>query len=210
MLSLYFPLFLAQHELRSWVGSARIVTSVHLGMAIQTGTSLRDVGGAFAEAVRGRRLVAGYLAADNLWNEAAVRGMTLMTQERCTNLQHTFGNSAVRVMAVTAIFADGFVVMHERTAFFGMALVASINHCIALHQFWSDRAVRVMAIRAGNFTFQNRVMRRAVDLGALFFVAGEANFELCCFTKDFILGSVQCVAAGAADIAAFVGATSPM
>ena len=107
-------------------------------MTVKAGSSLRDICRAFAETGRCRRLEARDLRADYLWDEAAVRGVALMTKEWRSHLQHAFHDCTVRVVAVRAILADGLVVMHEWSAFFGVALVAGIDQAIALHQFRRD------------------------------------------------------------------------
>lgn len=107
-------------------------------MAIQAGSSLRNVGGAFTETVSRGRRVASHLPPDHLRDKAAVWGVALMTEERCAYFQHALGDGAMRVVAIAAVLADGLMVVHERAAFFSVALVASIDHAVALHQFWTN------------------------------------------------------------------------
>ena len=203
---------LSQRNMNCGVGlvSARIVASVHLRVAIQAATPLRKVGGAFAESICRRRLVARDLRTNHLRDEAAMRGVALMAQERRAHLQHAFHHRTVRLVANRAFLGGRLVVMHERSALFGMALEAGIAHVIALHQTRADRTMRVMAIRAGNLAFQDGVMRGAVDLGTLVLVAGKADFKLGCLGQDFILGGVHRVAVGAGDVVTLVGASRPV
>ena len=138
MVFIFWSLSLAQHELRCGIGCAWIVAAVYLCMTIQTGTSLGDVGGAFTEPVRRGGLGAGNLTANHLRNEAAVRRMALMAQERRAHFQHAFGDGAMRVMTVAAVLADRLVVVHKWPALFGVALITGIDHAIAFHQLGSD------------------------------------------------------------------------
>ena len=183
---------------------------MHLRVAIQAGSSLGDVGGAFAQAIGIGRCGAGYLPADQLRDEAAVRGMALVAEERRTHFQHAFCDRAMWVMAVRAIFADGFVVMHKRTAFFGVALVTGGDNAVTLHKLWPDRAVDIVAIGTRNLAFQNRVVRRSTDLGTLFLVAGKTDFKLGRFAQHFVFRDMQRVTVGTTHVARLVGAALPM
>lgn len=183
---------------------------MHFRVAVQAGTTLGEVGGAFTEPVRVRRGIPRDLRAFDLRDKGSVRGVALMAKEGSPHLQHAFDNGAVRVVAIRAILADRLVVMHEGAALLSMALVTGFDHRVALHQLRAGRAMRIMAIRAGNLAFQDGVMRGTVYLGALLLVAGEADFELGCLAEDFIFRDMHRVAVGAADIATLVGASRPV
>ena len=93
-----------------------------------------------------------------------MRRMATLTQERRAHLQQAFSSRTVRVMAVGTIVIDRLVVMHEGAAFFHVAGVTGLIDAIALHEFRSNRTMRIMAIGTGHLAFRNRVMRRAIDL----------------------------------------------
>ena len=99
----------------------------------------------------------------------------------------------MRVMADRAVLADRLVFLYERPALLHMAGVAGFIHAIALHEFWTDRAVRIMAIGTAHFSLGNRVMRRTANLRALLLVAGKANLGLCAFVAHLVVGSVDYV-----------------
>ena len=161
---------------------------MHLSVAVEARSPLGNVGGAFAESGWGRRLEPWNLRADHLRDEAAMRRVALMTEKRWTHLQHAFHYGAVWIVAIRAILAHRLMVVHEGTAFFGVTLVASINHAIALHQFWRDRTMGIVTIRASDLALKYWVTRGSADLGTLRLVTGEADFKLGCLAQDFILG----------------------
>ena len=138
MVFILWSLSLTQHELRCGIGGAWIVAAVYLCMTIQTGSSLADIGGTLAETIRCGWLDAGYLAANYLRDETAVRRMALMAQERRAHFQHAFGDGAMRVMTVATVFTDRLVVVYKWPALFGVALITGIDHAIAFHQLGSD------------------------------------------------------------------------
>ena len=84
--------------------------------------------------------------------------------------------------------------MHERPAFLHVAGVTGIDHSCALHQFRANRAMRIVAIGTGHLAFDNGMMRRLVDLGALLFVTGEAALGLGQLVTDFVFCHMNLVA----------------
>ena len=99
--------------------------------------------------------------------------------------------------------------MDERSAFLRVALVAGVDHAVALHQRPADRAMGVMAIGAGHLPFQDRVAEGPGDFRALLLVAGEAHFGLGELGQHPVR-RVHGVATGAGGAAGLVRAACPM
>ena len=97
----------------------------------------------------------------------------------------------MRVMTVGAVVIDRLVAVYERTAFLHVAGIASLVNTIALHEFRSDRAMRVMAVGTGHFAFWNRVMGRFVKERALLLVAVEADSGLSAFVANIVVPAIM-------------------
>ena len=95
-----------------------------------------------------------------------------VAEEWCPRLQEIFRCGAMGIVAVGAVLVHWLMAVHERPAFFHVAGVTGIDHGCALHQFRTNGAMRIVAIGTGHLAFDNRMMRRLVDLGALLFVTG--------------------------------------
>ncbi len=201
------PLLSTQVELRSRIGCARIVAAVHLGVAVHAAPRLGVVDARLATRRSGRY---GRQLALQLSKLTAMRRVALVAQERRTHLQEAFGNRAVGVVAVAAILVDRLMAMHEGAALFHVAGVAGLDHAIALDQLRTDRTVGVVAVRAGNLSFQHRMVGGLADLGALLLVAGEAHFGLGALVSDLVLGGMQLVAGRARHIGTLVGTAFPV
>ena len=139
-----------------------------------------------------------------------MRRMARLAQERRTHLQQAFGAGSMRVMACRAIFTDRLVCIHKRAAFLHMAGVADVIYAIALHEFRTDRAMRIVAIGACHFALWNRVMRKPVDLCALILVAGKADFRLGSPVTHFVAWGVNVMALSACYILALVDTSLPV
>ena len=116
----------------------------------------------------------------------------------------------MRVMAVGTVVIDRLMVMHEGAAFLHVAGIAGFVYAIALHEFRTDRAMYIVAIRAGHFAFWNRMVRRLVVLGALLFVASVADVGLGAFFAYGIFCRVYPVARGACHVVGLMGASLPV
>ncbi len=136
--------------------------------------------------------------------------MAALAQEGRTALQQTRGRRAMRIVAIAAAFIDRLVVVHEGTALFHVAGVASFNHTVALHQAGACRAVGVVAVRAGHLAFKHRVVRGLVEHIALIFVAGKADLALREFVAHRIFCGMHFVACSTGHVARLVGASIPM
>ena len=78
-----------------------------------------------------------------------------------------------------AVLADRRVLVQERPALLGVALVAELVDRVAPGSSSAfDAVVRVVAARAAHLAFAHRVVRRAQRLGALRLVAREAGVRI--------------------------------
>ncbi len=73
----------------------------------------------------------------------------------------------MRVVAIEAVLAHWDVLIEERAALLCMAAVAVVIHRRLSNQLFGRTAVRIMAIRARDFSFPNWHMRGILDLRAL-------------------------------------------
>ena len=179
---------LTQEEAR-WeqvLSAVWIIAAVDLGMAIQATASLFDEGVGLRRSRDSR--------CDARDTRCTVAAVALVADQRWARLQQVVGGGTVRHVAVGAVVADRTMVMHERTAFFHVTGVASLDHRVALHQLRTRRAVRIMAIGAAHFPFQYGMVRLFVDLCALFLVAGETHFGLRAFVANIVMCGMHLVA----------------
>ena len=102
--------------------------------------------------------------------------VALLTKEGARGLQKFVVIGSMRMMAGHAIFPHRRVLPNKRPAFFGVALVTGVVDRIRFHQHFGRRAVRVVTIDAGNFSFRQRHVRALVEFGTLLTVAGLAGF----------------------------------
>ena len=137
-------------------------------------------------------------------------GMALMAQEWSANLEHVLGRGSMRVVAIPAVLADRFVVMDERTALFHVTGVAGGIYAVPDHKLGSGRTMGVMTVRAAHLAFWNRMVRRPVDLGALFFVVGETDLGLSSLVTHSVIRGVHLMAIRAGHVPQLVGTACPM
>ena len=90
-------------------------------------------------------------------------------------------------MAVGAVLNDGRVFPQKRSALFRVAGVAGLGDGVLHHQARASRTVRVVAVGAANFAFEDRMPRKAMKLGALILVATETDFRLGKFVQHLLL-----------------------
>ena len=69
------------------------------------------------------------------------------------NLEHELVHRAVRIVAIRAILAHRRVLEEERSALFGVALVASVVNGICLQQTLGGAAMRVMTVGTDHLSF---------------------------------------------------------
>src|ERR1043166_4590093 len=136
-----------------------VIGAVDVGMAVQAAARERVRASAGAGEVREVTAVAGRL-------------MALLAQHGLAHLEQVRRGRAVRVVAVGAVFLHRLVGADERPAFLHVAAVAGVVDGVAQHHDAPDRAVRVVAVGAGDQSFADRMARGAVDLDALHLVAG--------------------------------------
>ena len=207
----------AQHQLGRRVADRRIVGTVNLRMAVQAAATLPQVDDVLAigGGVDQRRGQAGGstgntgLAGNGTDTTGDVRRMALLAQQRGTGLEHAGHGAAMWVVAVGAVLGHRLMLVHKGAAFLGVAGVAGGVGAVTLGQFGAGRAVHVVAVGAAHLAFGNRVMRRLVQLGALFLVAGVADLGLGCLVQHLVAVGVNLVAGVAGQIGIFVLAAGP-
>src|ERR1044071_1737341 len=174
-----------------------VIGAVDVGMAVQAAARERVRASAGAGEVREGTAVAGRL-------------MALLAQHGLAHLEQVRRGRAVRVVAVGAVFLHRLVGADERPAFLHVAAVAGVVDGVAQHHDAPDRAVRVVAVGAGDQSFADRMARGAVDLDALHLVAGEAHFGLSELVAHAVGRGVQLVTGRAGDVVALVRAARPV
>jgi len=185
---------------------------MNLRVAIQAASALEVVDAALAGrrvTERRPRIRAGLTLSCQLRYLCAVRRVTVMAEEWRTHLEHALVDGAMRIVANRAIFGHRVMLVNERPALFHVTLVASLDDAVALHQLRADRAVRIVAIGARDFTLGDRVTRRPVEFGALLLVADETHFGL----RELDLHLVRrmhCMAGRTRNVARLVSAAFPV
>ena len=104
--------------------------------------------------------------------------VALFTESRHPRLEQALVNGAVRIMAVGTIIEDRRMFKEEGTASFRVTGVTVFVYAGLFELRGIGRAVRVMAIGAGNFPFPQRHVRRTLELSQSLQVALEANLCL--------------------------------
>lgn len=107
--------------------------------------------------------------------------VAVLTKQRDPADQKLAVVAAVYGVAGCAILFRGRMFPKERSAFFRMAFVTQLVGGAAFDEFIPEAAVMVVAIRAFDFAFPNRMMRLLGDLNAQVPVTGQAQFRLCRF-----------------------------
>ena len=134
--------------------------------------------------------------------------MTFLTQEGYPRLEQVFHDSAVGVMADSAVFSHWLMVMHKRSALLHVTGIAGVV-IVWLQQLLRIVAMNIVARRAAHLALRHRVVRWAAHLRALFLVAGVAGFGLLCPIAHRIFAFVNLVATAALYIARRVRARLP-
>jgi hypothetical protein len=99
-------------------------------------------------------------------------------------------------MAIQTTFGYGLMLKQEWAALFRMASPASFIHRIFLQKLRACRTMKVVAVRASDFTCANGVNRHFVAVGALILVAGEAHFGLSLLVTHIVVAGMNFVARG--------------
>jgi len=116
-----------------------------------------------------------YATARHKLRQMPVLLMALLTEDRTRHHQQLFIVGTVGRMAIRAIVTNRRVLEQEGPALFRMAIVAGLIDAIRLEQRRRRAAMRIVAIRAADFAFQQGHMRTAPELGALRCVALDAG-----------------------------------
>src|SRR5450759_2839394 len=199
--------------------AGRMVRPMDQHMAVQAGATahLNARGGRsrLLGTIDGRHVAARQIgAAVDLI--AMVTAVTLLTKPRRARLQQRCVGRAVRRVAVGAIVNDGSVLPEEGAASLRMAGVAGLVDRILDQQLRAGRTVRVVAVRARHLGgarqagHRQRVGRDATGLGALRFVAPEADFGLGRLAQHLLVWRMDAVAVGAGHAPAFMLAPGPV
>ena len=109
-----------------------------------------------------------------------------------------------------AILRYRLVVPQKRATLFDMALETGFIDRIANQELCTGSAVRVMTIAAGDLAFGRWMARRAQKLGALFFVAGNADIVLGSLVEHAILLGVDLMTGRTSNIALRVRSPLPV
>lgn len=136
--------------------------------------------------------------------------VTLLAEEGRTLLQQIVINRAVRVVADRAILGDRLMVAHKRSALLHVARVAGFDNAIARQHLFAGTAVRIVAVGANDLAFLDRMVRRAVDLSALLFVARETHFRLRLLVANPVVLRVNLMAGRTGDVARGMKVGLPM
>ena len=116
----------------------------------------------------------------------------------------------MRVMADRTVLLHRLVVADEGSAFFHVAGIAGVVDAIAHHHAWTGRAMRIMAIGAGDLAFSDRMAGRPVDLVPLLLMASEAHFRLRQLVANSVMGGMHLVTGGAGRILVRMAAARPV
>ncbi len=127
--------------------------------------------------------------------------MTLLTKKWRANFQQIGCCRTVRIVAKRAIFLNWRMASDERVALFHMTDIASVANAIPHRVAGTRRTVGIMAIRASNFFFPDRVTRGAIDLCTLFFMTRKTYFRLSNYVAYFVLCVMYLVTRGTSYIA---------
>ena len=109
--------------------------------------------------------------------------VTFRAHEGRARLQQWRDVRAVRGMAVRAVFGYRLVFPQERTTLFGMATEAGFVDGVFLEQLRAGEPCELWQSEQAILPAVERVGGDAMGLGALFLVAGEADFRLCLLVR---------------------------
>ncbi len=104
--------------------------------------------------------------------------VTVLAHIRCFFGQQAVVIGTVRVMACETVFLDGRVLPHEGSAFFGVAAGAEITYRFSGDHRLRKCTMRIMAIRARDLAFDDRVVRWLQQLRADLLVTRDTRFIL--------------------------------
>src|SRR5215831_13223024 len=143
---------------------------------------------------------------------AVAEAMTLGAYPWPRHFQHIFIGAAVRVVTAQAILPHRCMLEQERSALFGVALVAVVVDRVFPQHCFGGGAVRIVTVRAGDLSFPDRHVRRAENLSAPILVALEAGFQLGLGLEVELERNLthHRVAFAASDPSRFVGACVPV
>src|SRR5512134_3520118 len=136
--------------------------------------------------------------------------MALLAHPWRAHLEQVVVHGAMRVVADRAVLLYRLVRAHERPALLHVAGVAGVVDAVAHQVFRPCGAVGIVAIRARDLAFAQRVARRTVDLRAHLLVTVEAHLGLRDLIAHHLVGDVDLVAVSAGDIARRVRAAAPV
>lgn len=169
-------------------GTLRLVTAVHLAMAVGAGLP-DDVDVAqtqLGSIVGPTRVAGGY--------------MTLLAEHRFAGLEQVIVHGGVRQMAVTAILLYRLVFKQKRPAGGRMALVANLVDAGGSEPIHGGTAVRRMAVAALQVAFLQRVAGKAHLLRPFSFMAAGTDLKfqrILLYRIGAGVNSVACRTAGA-------------
>ena len=88
---------------------------------------------------------------------AVIARVAVLAQHRNAHRQHWRYVRSVRCVAIRTVVDNWRMLPKERTALLRVARVAGLVHRFLYQQLRSRRSVRVVAIRTGHLTFEDRV-----------------------------------------------------
>ncbi len=115
----------------------------------------------------------------------------------------------MRRMAVRAIINNRRVFPQEWTALLRVAGITGLIHRFLHQQLRPYRPVRIMAIRTGNLSLENRMAREAMNLCALILMATETNLGLRKLVHHLLVWIVCFMTIGASESVGFMRAACP-
>ena len=97
--------------------------------------------------------------------------VALLTQVRTRPDEELVVVGPMRLMTVQTVLTHGRVFPEERPPLFGVTRVAGFVDGVGVQESTCRRAVRVVAVDAGQLSFGQRHVRTPAELGALLLVA---------------------------------------
>ena len=101
--------------------------------------------------------------------------VALLTQVRTRPDEQLVMVGTMRLMTVETTFANRRVFPEERSPLFSVTRVANLVHGIEVQESAGRRAVRVVAVDAGQLSFGQRHVRTPAEFGALLLVTLETG-----------------------------------
>jgi len=182
-------------------------------MALQTSASVGLVSRALASLwdgpVTGDKGSAGQVCS-TVKALGMVAGVALLAEHGCARLQQRRHIGTVWIVAVGAVLNDGRVFPQKRSALFRVAGVAGLGDGVLHHQARASRTVRVVAVGAADFAFEDGMPGEAMKLCALILMATEADFRLGKLIQHFLFGVVHLMAIRAGEALLLVCTAGPV